>query len=380
MRANKIHVFYNPKQVLQSDTSVDFSKSPSKPKKLIEYIDANDLLQHFRFTDKFRPFSNNEFRIAHTKEYVDSFFKGTELAQSNSLTWSEQFANSVRYTSASLYEAIRNSVANPDEVSVSPTSGFHHAHPGNGAGFCTFSGQVIASVKLWRNHGLVGCYLDLDGHYGNSIEDARKFQPAINNAVPVGFNFNPQGHDKKYLKSLIKFLTERLQPAILNGSIDYVVWCHGADSHSDDDMHGQCSTEYWLKCSKFFWKWVKQMDEILGRSLPVSCALFGGYRSDDYQSVLSLHTMDLVKCMKHLLELDVKYEPQIKVRYVKAYDALRYPAYTPYSRQLPPAQNRSYVCSTDLGARRQEREAERDRLNEEEFEKFYRIRINSQKQ
>ena len=54
------------------------------------------------------------------------------------------------------------------------------------------------------------------------------------------------------------------------------------------------------------------MDQLLGKPLPVACALFGGYRSDSYESVLSLHTADFVECIKCLLENEVKYT--IKVR------------------------------------------------------------------
>jgi hypothetical protein len=54
------------------------------------------------------------------------------------------------------------------------------------------------------------------------------------------------------------------------------------------------------------------MDTRLGRNLPVSCALFGGYRDDDFDSVLSLHTGDLMSCMKYCLEVDVNYQVVVK--------------------------------------------------------------------
>ncbi len=392
MRSSKIKVFYTPKQVLKQDAKRNFSKSPMKPKLLLEYLEEKGLIDNFEIVSGFRPFSNNEFMIAHTKDYVEGFFNGAPIARSNSLDWSEQFANSVRYTNASLFEAIRNSLVHPEQVSFSPTSGFHHATPNAGRGFCTFSGQVIASVKLYRTYGSVGAYVDLDGHYGNSIEDARGFNKDINKAVPVGFNFNPHGYDQQYYNQLMKFLTRKLQPAILAGKIDYVVFCHGADSHEADMLHGQCSTEFWVKCSKFFWSWVKDMDELLGRPLPVSCSLFGGYRQDDYTSVLSLHTTDLVECMRNLLGLEIDYTTEVT----------ELPKYEPPSWSTPYSQSnnnymsrsyikpseRHYIPSTDMGVRKQnlnraeqvmreqrEKEAERDRLNEEEFEKFYRIRV-----
>jgi hypothetical protein len=53
------------------------------------------------------------------------------------------------------------------------------------------------------------------------------------------------------------------------------------------------------------------MDALLGKPLPVSCALFGGYRDDDYNSVLSLHTADFVECLNILLEKEVKYTVKV---------------------------------------------------------------------
>jgi acetoin utilization deacetylase AcuC-like enzyme len=345
MRTNKIKVFYNPKQVLALGSNRNFSKSPLKPKLLLEYMHEIGFGPYLEITKAFHPFGKPDFCIAHSQQYVKSFFAGTELSRTNGLNWSEQFADSVRYTNASLHAAIRNSLVNPSEVSFSPTSGFHHAKPHAGGGFCTFSGQVIASVKVWRELGKVGCYLDLDGHFGNSIEDARKYQPDINMAVPKGFNFNPIQYDKYYYKELMHYINTILEPAILAGNIDYVVWCHGADSHKDDDMSGRVSTEYWIKCATFFWSWVRYMDAKLGRPLPVSCALFGGYRSDHYESVLSLHTADLVECMKNLLDLAVTYEPTVSPKTEKQYD---------YYRERPTQPAKYMGRSTDLRSRRQE--------------------------
>lgn len=391
MRSNKIKVFYTPKQVLEQAAKNNFSKSPIKPKLLLEYLEAKGLIDNFEIVSGFRPFSNNEFMIAHTKDYVNGFFDGAPIARSNGLAWSEQFANSVRYTNASLFEAIQNSLVHPEQVSFSPTSGFHHATPTCGRGFCTFSGQVIAAVKLYRTYQAVGAYIDLDGHYGNSIEDSRDFAKDLNKAVPIGFNFNPGGYDQLYFNQLIHFLTKKLQPAIMAGKIDYVVFCHGADSHEDDMLRGQCSTEFWVNCSKFFWSWVKDMDELLGRPLPVSCSLFGGYRDDDYNSVLSLHTTDFVECMRNLLGLKIDYIT--KVTKAPKYEL---PAWrTSYSKSNINNISRSYVKprqihylpSMDMNVRKQnlntadqvmreqkKREIEHARMTEEEFDNFYRIR------
>lgn len=326
MRHNLIRTFYTPKQVLKDGYAQNYSKSPKKPELLMQYLKDKGLIDNFEIEENFYPYTKDDFKIAHHPSYVEDFFSGGPGSSSNGLSWSKAFAESVRYTNASLYNAIRNAVMNPEEVSFSPTSGFHHARPSGGSGFCTFSGQVIASVKLWRKFGFRGAYLDLDGHFGNSIEDSRTYVKDLAQAVPRGYNFNPQGTQEAYVNDLKRFLND-LKERILAGEIDYVVWCHGADSHEDDQLGHQCSTENWIKCATIFWSWVKEMDELRGKPLPVACALFGGYRDDDYNSVLSLHTADFVECLNVLLGKGVEYTPEVKPKvkpkytYAEHYDS-----------------------------------------------------------
>jgi acetoin utilization deacetylase AcuC-like enzyme len=189
-----IHVFYRPEQVLAVDRPKNFSKSPQKPRLLLEFFSRHGLDKHFVRHDDWPPFQREDFLLAHTAEYVDAFFAGRRpLCESNELTWSEQFAACVRYTNASLYHAIEHAVAHPEQVTFSPTSGFHHARSAGGGGFCTFSGQVIAAVRLFRERRLIGAHIDLDSHFGNSIEDSRTFITDLYRAIPPGCNINSTG-------------------------------------------------------------------------------------------------------------------------------------------------------------------------------------------
>lgn len=256
----------------------------------------------------FAPFQKEDFQIAHTKEYIEAFFSGQEpLCSSNGLKWSEELVRSITYTNSSLYHAIKHAIENPGQICLSPVSGFHHARPTNGGGYCTFSGQVIASVKIFREIGKRGAYMDLDGHFGNSIEDSRGGVAFLNEAIPEGFNFNPASSGKAYIKDFQKCL-DRLDQAVRKEQIDYVVWCHGADSHEWDDLGSQCSTEEWLLCSKLFYEWARQLKQ----PLPIILTLFGGYREDDYNSVLSLHAADFVICLNTLCGQAIGYLPEVK--------------------------------------------------------------------
>lgn len=311
-RKRTIATFYTPKQVTKGSGNQEGTNSPEKPKLLLEHIVEKGLKKHFKIKEKIKPFSDEDFMIAHTPEYVETFFNGERKYKETWIRWSEEFADSLRYTNSSLYSAIKNSIENPKEISFSPTSGFHHAKPDRGEAYCTFSGQVIASMKLFEEKGVSGAYLDLDAHFGNSIEDSRDYVQDLNLAIPKGANINPKGNGERYLDDL-KSELETLGDKIKEGEIDYVVWCHGADSHEWDDAgDGKVNTQEWMNASKMFYEWVGQMDEELGRPLPLTISLFGGYRADDYNSVLELHTVDLVECLNTLNERNIQYKPDIK--------------------------------------------------------------------
>ena len=308
MYKEKINLVYRKEMV--SNANVGSSKSPRKPAFLVEFLKQNKLDSHFSLYDAWEPFSIEDFYVAHTKKYVDSFFSGKEpLASSNGLKWNSQFADSVRYTNASLFHAIEHSILHPDTIQFSPTSGFHHATPNAGSGFCSFSGQVIASVKVWNQYKLRGAYIDLDGHFGNSIEDSKLFIKNLKTIIP--YNINPVGAHDTYLENLSLELTH-LTNDILAGNVHYVVFCHGADSHEWDDLGFQCTTEEWLKSSELVYKMIHRISQKKGKPIPLSLSLFGGYRNDDFNSVLSLHTADLCKCLDILCRQDIRYSPVVK--------------------------------------------------------------------
>jgi acetoin utilization deacetylase AcuC-like enzyme len=176
--------------------------------------------------------------------------------------------------------------------------------PNKGANFCTFSGQAIASIKIYKEFKKRGAYLDLDLHQGNSIEYTRGFNKTINRAIPKGFNFNPKGKYKYYIYDLQDKLNQ-LENGIKNGKIDYVVVAHGANSHIEDDMMGLLTTEQWLECSRMVYNTLSLYD------IPIIISLFGGCREDDYDNVLKLHTADLIEAINILTCQCIDYNPTI---------------------------------------------------------------------
>ena len=120
---DKINLVYKKEMV--SEQKVGASRSPNKPQFLVEFLLQNRLESYFTPFETWEPFQKEDFYLAHAKSYVDSFFVGKEpLASSNGLIWNPQFADSVKFTNASLYHAVEQSILHPDIVQFSPTSRF----------------------------------------------------------------------------------------------------------------------------------------------------------------------------------------------------------------------------------------------------------------
>ena len=214
MKSPILHTFYHPKMSVNVDSLTGYTQTPAKPTLMMEYLERKKLLEYFLLDDDFSPMSREDFYIAHTKEMVDNFFDKGKTSKILHIKWTPEYAESVAYESASLYYAIRYAVQNPEEICFSPSAAFHHANPTRSALFCAFSGQVIASMKVYYEFGFCGAYIDLDGHYGNSIDNSRDFVTDIDKAIsPVCGNINIMARHQKYLEELkanLKILRKKL--------------------------------------------------------------------------------------------------------------------------------------------------------------------------
>ncbi len=277
-----------------------FSMSPTKPRRFMEFLRGTPVWPYVEVFDNFTAVGSAQLVTAHTKEYVHSFMTGAGyLASTNCIDWSPDVRDSVLMTNGSLLSAIRGAHASPTRIHMSPSSGFHHATPWGGEGFCTFSGQVIAALAMWRYGGSRGAWIDLDGHFGNSIEDSRAFAPDLDDAIPPDCNINPSGSHGAYLASLGTRLA-RLGERVIHGEINYVCFAHGADSHEWDALGHQCSTDEWLAASDLVYSSIRSWSRRIGRQVPIVLALFGGYRDDHPESVLGLHAMDAARALVEL--------------------------------------------------------------------------------
>lgn len=295
---------------VRNDPAGNYSRSPSKPWRFVQHLGASPLQPYCEIVDDFAPLQESDFHAAHEVKYVEDFFSGFD--ESNGLVWTEEFAETVKFTNGSLRAAVRAALADPRYVCLSPTSGFHHATPEGGMGFCTFSGQVLAALDVYRSSGAVGAWIDCDGHMGNSIEDSREFVGhELDAALPAEFHVNPTGRGTNYLKSLRRGLAE-VGEGVLSGEVHYVCFAHGADSHEWDDMGGQCSTQEWIEVSRMVYSSVADWSKKLGRPVPLVLSLFGGYRNDHPASVLELHIADTQIALRELAGIQVEFYPKVE--------------------------------------------------------------------
>jgi acetoin utilization deacetylase AcuC-like enzyme len=309
MYEQKIKTFFKKEQV--PPIRVGYSRSPEKPKLIIEKIKKNsDLKNLFEFCD-FQPFEKDEFKLVHHEEYVEDFFNGVKpKCEYNGLNWDPQFADTVRYTNASLYEAQKRSIINPNIICFSPTSGFHHAKPRGGYGFCTFSGQVLSAFKNYEEFKYKTLWIDLDGHFGNSIEDTKRHYVDFVDFLPNGCNINPSGREENYLLDL-KLKLSLVKDRLIKEDNWSVCFAQGADSHVWDQLGGQVGTQNWIKAHEIVYQFIKDVNTERGNNLPLTLSLFGGYRDDHYDSVLNLHLSNIISCLNILCGKNIKYIPEV---------------------------------------------------------------------
>jgi acetoin utilization deacetylase AcuC-like enzyme len=286
------------------------STSPTKPRRFMSMLESTPLFERLEIRDDFDPIAREDLLLAHEEDYVDAYLAGRRpLCESSELAWSVDQRDAVLFANGCLLAAIRQAVEHPEVPTLAPVSGFHHARPQAGSGFCSFSGQVIAALRLYRWRGLTGAWFDLDGHFGNSIEDSRAFAPELERAIPRIYHINPAGAHATYLSHL-KRGVERVRNGLLAHDIDYVGFAHGADSHEWDQLGMQCTTDEWIEAARMVYTMLAEVQYT--RPVPVTMVHFGGYRSDHPESVLGLHAIDLAQCFEHLERDPVPFEADIR--------------------------------------------------------------------
>ena len=75
MYKSKIKTFYNHKQIVETNIELSHSKSPLKPKLLLKYLKRHKIQEEYLEIEHFKVFSQKDYLIAHTKEYIEAMYK-----------------------------------------------------------------------------------------------------------------------------------------------------------------------------------------------------------------------------------------------------------------------------------------------------------------
>ncbi len=219
-----MQVFYRPEQSVFVKSS---SPSAGKPAQVVE-----DWRGRFgaslEFTS-FEPVTREDFYRVHDRAYVDGVFT---LERPNGFgTRQAEVVEALRYTSGSM-RAAALAAWQRGGITVSPTSGFHHAGYDYGGGYCTFNGLVLATLAVLDAGARQLAIIDCDYHYGDGTHDILLRLDLYDQVRHWTLGAHSKGSERQVLARLEAALTETL------GGSELVIYQAGADSHEDDPLGG----------------------------------------------------------------------------------------------------------------------------------------------
>lgn len=279
-----IKVFYSQNQ--STDKNSSYSPSAGKPKKVI-----SQWKRLFKSSIKVvepKPLSLEDISLAHEPEFVKNVLEGK--ARNGFGNCSKEIADTLPWTTGSFYSAALEALKT-NSITVSPTSGFHHAFYASNGGFCTFNGLMITAMKLHEEKlaTRIGI-LDLDQHYGDGTDD-------IINELGIDFisHYTSGQHHfsikdaEDFLQSLNQLLDEKFSNS------EILLYQAGADCHINDPLGGWMNSEHIYQRDLIIFNWA------LKNKIPLVWNLAGGYQSDpetgSIQKVLDIHNNTMKACI-----------------------------------------------------------------------------------
>lgn len=273
-------VFYNENQSVDISKMKLFSPSAAKPEKVIQ--DWGKKGYPFEIVSDFAPMTKDQIGMVHSPIYVNGIFSGKR--RNGFGTTHKAIRNSFPWTTGSMVAASLHALKT-GEVTMSPTSGFHHAGYNFGGGFCTFNGLMVSvAMALQAGAKKIGI-VDFDMHWGNGTADIIR---KIDFGVDVPHLPCPDFQGKvvtEYLKKL---------PDLINyifEGCDLVLYQGGADSHINDPLGGTFTTKQFRLRDRVVFRTFKKL------GIPVVWNLAGGYQQP-IQKVLDLHRITIEECLR----------------------------------------------------------------------------------
>lgn len=270
-----LQVFYS--EHLVSDAGVGRSPSDRKPRLLWDAL-ARQAWPIRRVSPE--PVAVSDLYRVHDRGFVDDVLS---LKQPNGFgSYSESVARSLLYTCGACHGSAVAALR--DGISASLTSGFHHAGPSAGRGFCTFNGLMVAAMRL-LGEGRVErvAIIDCDYHYGDGTQEIIDTQQLGDRVfhLSLGHRFRWHEHAGPYLDAMAA-----LRDPLRDFDPGVILYQAGADVHIDDPLGGLLTTEQMrLRDATLF-----TIARDLG--IPVAWNLAGGYqmeRDGSIPRVVELH-------------------------------------------------------------------------------------------
>jgi acetoin utilization deacetylase AcuC-like enzyme len=190
-------------------------------------------------------------------------------------SFSTSVARSVLYTCGACYDSARAALT--EGISSSLTSGFHHAGPRSGRGFCTFNGLMVAATRLLdQGHVRRLAIIDCDYHYGDGTQAIIDAQDLASKVLHVSFGekYRKPAQAAAYLAAV----------AALRGELrafapELIIYQAGADPHVDDPMGGLLTTSQMRERDHVLFAIAREL------SIPITWNLAGGYQIESDGSI-----------------------------------------------------------------------------------------------
>jgi acetoin utilization deacetylase AcuC-like enzyme len=264
----RLQVFYSTEMV--SDSGRMLSPSDHKPRDVAEAITRTpwpvDLVPP-------QPSTLEDLCRVHDPSFVVDVL---ELRRASGFgTMSPSVARSLPYTCGSFYCAAVTALR--DGISASLSSGFHHAGPKGGRGFCTFNGLMVATTRLLATgQARKVAIIDCDYHFGDgtqAIVEAQSLQAQVLH-VSFGLTYKRPEQAGDYL-----FRMRELKDELATFRPDLVLYQAGADTHVDDPLGGLLTTEQMRERDRTMFTVARDL------GLPLAWNLAGGYQVEPDGSI-----------------------------------------------------------------------------------------------
>ncbi len=292
-KQEKLKIFYKSEQTVErmaSDNSFGYptlSPSAKKPRLVVEDYLSSIYSDRIEIMSDWEPISKKDFYLVHDMKHVNGILECRSLNGFGNK--SKEIADSLYYTSGSFVRAAIYAYINKC-ITMSPTSGFHHAGYSSSEGFCTFNGLMIAAVKLRteinvKNIGII----DYDAHWGNGTDDIIN-KLGIDYVQHVSLGKAAFKINRKALtgEEWVNRIEDDLNKNIANS--DIILYQSGADPHINDPYGGLLTTEQMYKRDCIVFDFAKK------HNIPIVWNLAGGYQ-EPIEKVLELHMNTLKACV-----------------------------------------------------------------------------------